>query len=95
MRATLETGIEAIEGDMYTPLAETLFNVYRYFQSRSSGRAGAGQGRHDALPRLRHQDERRVRHEQHSAFSRHRRDCQKHFVILLTDGEPLRDDFVS
>jgi len=40
--STLETGIEAIEGDMYTPLAETLFNVYRYFQSRVAGEQALG-----------------------------------------------------
>ena len=58
------------------------------------GRAGAGQGRHDALPGLQHQDERPYSTSSIPP-SPVTDDCQKHFVILLTDGEPLRDDFAQ
>jgi hypothetical protein len=33
--ALLDKGIDELEGETWTPLAETLYNVYRYFQSRT------------------------------------------------------------
>jgi len=48
----LTAAIEALEGETSTPRAETLYNVYRYFQSRSNPG-----------------------------------------VLIVTDGEPTRDDF--
>ncbi|MBW1688228.1 MAG: hypothetical protein JRS35_24590, partial [Deltaproteobacteria bacterium] len=90
----LESGIEAIEGDMYTPLAETLFNVYRYFQSRGAGEQALGTDGTTRFPVYNIRESGAISTSSIPP-SPVTEDCQKHFVILLTDGEPIRDDFVN
>ena len=84
--------IEDLEGESWTPLAETLYNVYRYLQSRSDPALGSDgvtefpaydiktDGGTSSNPSL--------VPESPAQFT-----CQKNFVILITDGEPTRDDF--
>jgi hypothetical protein len=86
----LEDRIAEIDAAGWTPLAETLYNVYRYFMSRTSTETalGANSTRFPVyaepissdwgapVPGFPVTDV-----------------CQKHFVILITDGEPLKDDF--
>ena len=90
----LENGIEAIEGDLYTPLAETLYNVYRYFMPRSSSGTALGKDGSTRFPVYNIRESGAISTSSIPP-SPVTDDCQKQFVVILTDGEPLRDDFVS
>jgi len=91
--AALENAIDAIAGETYTPLAETLYYVYRYFMSRTSSETPVGKDGSTHFP---------VYNRDTSGGtsgtipgSPVTEDCQKNFVILITDGAPTGDDFDS
>jgi len=76
-KITLKNQITAIESDTYTPLAETLYEAGVYF------RGGVNPQNND----------------HHGYFSPTQTytspiefSCQKNYVILMTDGDPTRDD---
>ncbi|NQZ99912.1 MAG: hypothetical protein HRU01_25700, partial [Myxococcales bacterium] len=86
--AALEDAIEALEGETYTPLGETLYNVYRYFQSRSNPALGK-----DGLPFDAYAIETDGSSGGSVPPSPLQYSCQKNFVLMITDGEPTKDDF--
>jgi type IV pilus assembly protein PilY1 len=87
----LEAKIDELEGESWTPVAESLYNVYRYFQSRAAGKQALGKDGSTRFPT----------YDLDTAGgtagtvpgSPLQYDCQKSFVILITDGEPTMDDF--
>ncbi len=97
----LDDAIESLEGETWTPLAETLFQVYTYFMSRSSTNLPVGQNGTTKFPLYTY----RARETSgtggdHSTAgvptvpdSPVQYPCQKNFVIVITDGEPTKDDF--
>ncbi|GAG14946.1 unnamed protein product, partial [marine sediment metagenome] len=89
---SLETKISALTGDSYTPLGESLYNLYRYFQSRTDGVQALGKDTSVRFP------EYNIREDGTTSTtsippSPLQYDCQKNFVIVVTDGEPTKDDF--
>lgn len=78
--------ISIVEGNTtdpggYTPLAETLYEATRYFRGVTSAyNSGVDYGNTTNFPVV-------------SPYSRHaiQASCQKHFVLVLTDGEPTND----
>ncbi|MCH2171178.1 hypothetical protein MK489_10375 [Myxococcota bacterium] len=83
---------DELEGESWTPLSETLFNVYRYFQSRSN--PAIGKNGSTEFPRY------NIRTNGYTTTNNSlvpgspvENACQKNFVIIITDGEPTRDDF--
>jgi len=86
----IDAFIEDLAGEAWTPLSETLYNVYRYFQSRDLPALGKdGSTPFPAYP-----------YELDGDFdpsdapdSPVEFDCQKNFVVVITDGEPTKDDF--
>ncbi len=88
----LESRIDELEGEQWTPLGETLYNVYRYFQSRSSGEQALGK---DGTTRFPVYDLSTSGSSGSAPPSPLTHDCQLNFVILITDGEPTKDTFES
>jgi len=89
--AALDLSIDELEGETWTPLAETLYNVYRYFQSRSTPATGK-----DGATTFPAYDLDLAGNTATGSLvpdSPVEYDCQKNFVVLITDGEPTRDDF--
>jgi type IV pilus assembly protein PilY1 len=84
--SSLATLVSAIENNStdpggYTPLAESLYEAMRYYQGATSAyNSGVNYGNTTNFPIT-------------SPFSRHaiQASCQKHFILVLTDGEPTND----
>jgi type IV pilus assembly protein PilY1 len=94
--AALQTAITRLTPETWTPLGETLFQVYTYFMRRDSQRpAGATSG---TLPKYGYSTSTSGEGGEPTAspppqpVQYH---CQKSFVVIITDGEPTRDDFDS
>lgn len=98
-QTAIESAIALAEAETWTPLAESLFQVYTYFMGRGSGEqpapatsgsfpvysystsSGSGGGPFSTAgpPTV---------PDCPVTYT-----CQKNFVIVITDGEPTRDDF--
>lgn len=77
--ATIEGNITDPGG--WTPLAESLYEATRYFRGATSAyNSGVDYGNTTDFPVV-------------SPYSRHaiQASCQKHFVLVITDGEPTND----
>jgi type IV pilus assembly protein PilY1 len=87
----LDTAIGNVDGETYTPLAETLFYVYRYFMSRDSTKTAYGVDDDYRFPVY----NRNLTGGTSGTIpgSPLTSDCQQHFVVYITDGEPTLDDF--
>ena len=98
----LNDAIVNLTGEAWTPLSETLFQVYTYFQSRDAADrpAGATSG---TFPEYEYEpDPTTGDGGPHNTSgtpavpdSPVQFDCQKNFVIVITDGEPTKDDFTA
>ncbi len=101
----LENAIANLSPETWTPLAETLFQVYTYFMSRTSSERPFGitpgtgpppttSGTRFPLYNYSTSDAGEggavTASPPPSPVQYH---CQKSFVIIVTDGEPTRDDF--
>ena len=95
----LVNAINALEGETWTPLGETLFQLYTYFMSRTTDEPAEGRERRD-VSRLRVPHEsagttaattprprRRFRTTRSSTTAR------RTSSSCITDGEPTKDDF--
>ena len=95
----LAVEIELIEGEAWTPLAETLYEVYSYFQSRGSNRVLGKDGSTKFDVYDEDTDGDTTSSSNYLADPMFDPDsgeflpCRKNFVIVITDGEPTRDDF--
>jgi type IV pilus assembly protein PilY1 len=96
----LERAIEAIDANTWTPLAETLYQVYTYFMSRTAADRPVGKDGTTTFPEY----EFRTSTASYGGYyntsgpptvpdSPVQWRCQKSFVVMITDGEPTRDDF--
>ncbi len=98
--AHLDTAITNLTGEAWTPVGESLFQVYTYFHGRGAGEqpAPASSG---SFPVYQYTTSTTSGNggPQNSSGpptvpdSPVQYDCQKNFVIVITDGEPTRDDF--
>jgi type IV pilus assembly protein PilY1 len=84
--------IDDLDANGYTPLGETLYNVYRYLQSRPN--PAFGKDGSTEFP------EYNIKTDGTETTNRStvpptplQYTCQKSFVIIITDGEPTKDDF--
>ncbi|MGH0037787.1 MAG: pilus assembly protein [Myxococcota bacterium] len=90
--ALLDDEIDELEGEAWTPLAEALYNVYRYFQSRT--KPAYGKDGSTTFPWYNIEtDGDTTGSVGNTPPSPVQYACQKNFVIVITDGEPTRDDF--
>ncbi len=88
--ALIDSFIDDLSGESWTPLSETLYNVYRYFQSRSNPIVGKNGTTEFPAYDIKTNGDTSTSQAPPSPleFS-----CQRNFVILITDGEPTKDDF--
>lgn len=84
--------VEDLAGEAWTPLAETLYYVYRYFQSRSSPAFGKDGTTTFPAYTLK-TDGTGASYWSEVPDAPVENECQKSFVIIITDGEPTKDDF--
>jgi type IV pilus assembly protein PilY1 len=96
----LDDAIESLEGESWTPLAETLFQTYTYFMSRTVADIPFGKDGVTRFPLYTYRPRETGAGGDHTTLgvptvpdSPVLYDCQKHFVVMITDGEPTRDDF--
>lgn len=95
----LERAVLKATAETWTPLAETLFQTYTYFMSRNSADVPEGVTAGYKFPVYRYSTSTSGAGGAYLStlssvipspvdFA-----CQKNFVILITDGEPTKDDF--
>lgn len=101
-RTAIDDALDAMRPNDSTPLAEALFKVYTYFMSRSSSELPKGQDGTTTFPRYEYRES-----DGAHDTSNYPPDpiecpdgsstcpCQKHFVIIVTDGDPFNDDFTD
>ena len=92
--------INSIDGETWTPLGEALFQNYTYFMSRTTADVPLGRDALTKFPKYSY-----VTAEANNGGRRNPPDtgavpgspvqyaCQKSFIIMITDGEPTKDDF--
>ncbi len=90
--AKIETFIDDLTADTWTPLAETLYNVYRYFQSRDNPIDGEDGNPFPAYD-IELDGDVATPGDPDVPPSPVQYACQKNFVVIITDGEPTMDDF--
>ena len=81
-RSALQTTVNDIRAETWTPLCETLYEAYRYF---SGGLVYFGDDEPTLLPARDSAAERSGRYISPLG------DCQQAYLILMTDGEPTKD----
>lgn len=94
----IDVAINALEGESWTPLGESLFTLYTYFMSRSASNRPAGLNG-TTFPGYSYRTNQWGNYGSYTTTSSQipadpvQYDCQKHFIIVITDGEPTKDDF--
>ena len=94
--AHLDEAINDLSGETNTPLAETLFQVYTYFMSRTASDRPTVGG--VTFPKYTYRTSDGAYSTSGSPTvpeSPIQASCQRNFVVIITDGEPTRDTFVS
>ena len=99
----LNDAIDELTGEAWTPLSETLFQVYTYFMSRSSADRPLGADGSTRFPEYEYRTCWSCSNGGRfsTAGSPSVPDspvqwaCQRNFVVIITDGEPTKDDFDS
>jgi type IV pilus assembly protein PilY1 len=90
----LDDAIDDLTGESYTPLGESLFQIYTYFMSRDlsdrPSRGGRTFPEYEYLPSDGSRNSSGAPTVPDSPVSNA---CQRNFVIVITDGEPSKDDF--
>ncbi len=94
-RTLIENAITALDAATSTPLGETLFKLYTYFMPQTTSDLPYGQDGTTRFPKYSY----RMSNGDYTTTSSAIPDdpvteeCQKNFVILITDGEPTSDNF--
>lgn len=91
----LANAVDELEGESWTPLAESVYQVYSYFLSRTVADIPEGQ---DGVTKFREYSFNTSGSKITPSSSSVPDDpvqysCQKNFILVITDGEPTRDDF--
>ena len=96
----LDFVINDLTGESWTPLAESLFQIYTYFHGRSSGESPIGADGSSNFPEYVYDTTLSagvtvggLNNSGSAPPSPVQWDCQKNFVVIITDGESTRDDF--
>lgn len=94
-RLALENAIDALDAQTSTPLGESLFKIYTYFMSRTTGDRPKGKDGTTEFPEYSYNRWNGDYTTTNSYIPPDPVDvpCQRNFVIMLTDGEPTRDRF--
>ena len=96
-RNDLDAAINSLDASTSTPLGETLFKLYTYFMSRDTNDIPFGRDGTTKFPAYVYN----TWNGDYTATVANRPDdpvveeCQKNFVIMITDGEPTADTFTT
>jgi type IV pilus assembly protein PilY1 len=95
--ADLVSSMQNVRASSYTPLAETVFQAYTYFMSRTAGDRPTGQDGTTTFPAylydLSSSGNGGGNDASKAPDSPVEYACQKNFIILISDGVPTFDDF--
>jgi type IV pilus assembly protein PilY1 len=93
--ANLDSALNSVVANSWTPLGESLFQAYTYFMSRDSSDRPFGKDGTTRFPGYVYSTSMAGVGGQPGAAPPDPVEyaCQKNFVIVLTDGEPTMDDF--
>lgn len=93
--AALADAVDELEGETWTPLAESLYQIYSYFMERHYNNTPIGQNGSTRFRDYRFNTSGWVESFGDSDIPPDpvQYSCQKNFVLIITDGEPTRDDF--
>ena len=96
-RTALNTSISSLDAETSTPLGETLFKLYTFFMSRTTSNRPFGVNGATRFPNYtyRMSDGLNTGTTALVAPDPVTQVCQKHFVIMITDGEPTNDHFTT
>jgi type IV pilus assembly protein PilY1 len=98
-RASLESSVDALQANGSTPLGETLYQIYTFFMKRGTATADAADRPdgldNNALPAYRYRLDGSFTTASDYAADPVLFDCQRQFVIFITDGEPNGDNFTT
>jgi type IV pilus assembly protein PilY1 len=93
----LDFGIDSLEGVSWTPLGESLFQLYTYFMSRTTADRPFGVDGSTRFPAYTYRTTLAGNFGPNNTTgipdSPLQFECQKTFVVIITDGEPTKDDF--
>jgi len=92
-KADLSNAINALDAATSTPLAETLFKLYTYFMSRNSSDRPVGKDGGTTFPEYEYNDYNGDYTSSSAPGDPVVEECQKNFIIIVTDGEPTSDNF--
>ncbi len=93
-QSDIQAAIDSLDASTSTPLSETLFKLYTYFMPRNDADMPPGKVSSVNFPRYRYNDWNGL-----AASGSDVPDdpiieeCQKNFIIMVTDGSPTSDDF--
>ena len=97
--SALENAVSLASAETWTPLGETLFQVYTYFHTRDSSKSPVGADGSTDFPLYHYSTsdsgEGGLYLSNMSSVipSPVQYECQKNFVVIITDGEATKDDF--
>lgn len=95
----LNFAIDALEGESWTPLGESLFQLYTYFMSRTAADRPLGVNGATTFPGYVYRTNNTGNFGSYTPTASDippspvQFSCQKNFVIVITDGEPTKDDW--
>jgi type IV pilus assembly protein PilY1 len=89
--ANLEAHTKNVDPGSNSPLGEGLFQLYTYFMSRTTADIPLGQDGITRFPEYQYDDNGEF--QTNGIADPVQYACQKSFVLIVTDGEPTRDDF--
>lgn len=98
-QADLVSAIQSLSADTWTPLAESLFQIYTYYMSRTVTDIPFGADGVTKFPVYSYNTSTSGVGGTFTTNSNSippdpvQYSCQKNFVIIVTDGEPTKDDF--
>ncbi len=96
----LDAAINVLEGETWTPLGETLFQLYTYFMSRTATNRPHGVNG-ATFPGYAYRTAPTGNYGPSTSTASQipadpiQYDCQKTFIVIITDGEPTKDNFAS
>jgi type IV pilus assembly protein PilY1 len=98
--ANFVSAVESIDAKTWTPLSESLFQFYTYFMSRTETDRPFGKDGVTRFPEYVYQTSTNQEGGLYSGSgapqvpdSPVQYSCQKNFILIITDGEPTKDDF--
>ncbi len=89
----LEAHIGSIDAESWTPLGESLFQLYTYFMSRTDANRPFGADGSTRFPKYVYDTVNGDNDPSKDPGDPVEYRCQRNFIVIVTDGEPTKDDF--